>query len=775
MPSVKNCINGLFIALIGCGMAACSNLKYLQEGETLYVGGEVEVTDSLLSPKDRKRLADNLEEDLRPRPNSSLFGIRIKLWLYNIAGEPKSEKGFRHWLKYKMGEPPVLGSEFNLETNEKILSNQLQNLGYFSAFALGEKVTENQKTKAMFDVRTGPQTIIKDVFYDLQDSSGLMKDIIATKQNSLIQSGKPYNLDNIKNERSRIGEVLNNRGYFYFNPDYILLEADTGAAPLEMNLAFTLKHAEMPRTAYRRYKINDVFIHPNYRMTTQNNQQNNERGEARRYRDTTEHGDFKIVGRNRQFKPTVFHQVVQLKPGEYYNKRDQNIALNRLVTLGTFKFVKNEFTPVRGDSLNNLLNLSYFLSPYPRKAFNIEVGGFTLNDSRAGSRASIAWRNRNIFKGAELFTLKLSGGFEAQYGGEVRRPNTYNLGIESSLNIPRFLVPFVRIRPSGMFVPRTILNLGYNYSLRKDFYKIYTVSFGFGYNWKEDAMKDHKLYPINLSIVKTDTLDVERAEEINLNNLVFNGIILGPSYEYTYNSRLGRPRKHNFFFMGRADFSGNIPGLIQGTDLDEPPRKLFGSAYAQYLKLETDLRHYMGLGPKMELASRLYFGFGYPYGNSYQLPNIKQFFSGGASSLRGFPSRLVGPGTFNEDHLSGQNTFIEMLGDIKAEFNTELRINLYKFIHTAVFVDAGNIWLFRDNPDFPGGTFNGNFYRELAVNWGLGLRFDFSILILRLDLGVAARKPWLPQGERWDFNLRPGDPTWRKENLYLNLAIGYPF
>src|SRR5690606_20002406 len=137
--------------------------------------------------------------------------------------------------------------------------------------------------------------------------------------------------------------------------------------------------------------------------------------------------------------------------------------------------------------------------------------------------------------------------------------------------------------------------------------------------------------------------------------------------------------------------------------------------------------------------------------------------------------RLVGPGTFNEDHLTGQNTFIEMLGDVKAEVNTELRLNVYKFINTAVFVDAGNIWLFRDNPAFPGGTFSGNFYRELAVNWGLGLRFDFSILILRLDLGVSARKPWLPQGERWDFRLRPGDPTWRKENLYLNLAIGYPF
>lgn len=775
MPIGKTSINGILTALLCIGLTACSNLKYLPEGETLYVGGEVDITDSILSAKDRGRLADNLEADLRPRPNSSLFGIRFKLWLYNIAGEPKSEKGFRHWLKYKMGEPPVLGSEFNLETNEKILTNQLQNLGYFSAFALGEKVTENRKTRAAFEVQTGPQTLVREVVYDERDSSRLMKDIIATASNSLIQADKPYNLENIKNERERIGEALNNLGYFYFNPDYILLEADTGAAPLEMDLTFTLKHYEMPASAYRRYKINDVFIHPNYRMTTNDNQRSNTSRANRRYRDTTEHGDFKIVGRNRQFKPAVFHQVVQLKPGEYYNKRDQNIALNRLVTLGTFKFVKNEFTPVRDDSANNLLNLSYFLSPYPRKAFNVEVGAFTLNDSRAGSRASIAWRNRNIFKGAELFTLKVSGGFEAQYGGEVRRPNTYNLGVETSLNIPRFLVPFVYIRPSGMFIPRTIFSLGYNYSLRKDFYKIYTINFGFGYNWKEDAMKDHKLNPINLAIVKTDTLDIERAEEINLNNLVFNGIILGPTYEYTYNSRLGRPRKHNFFFMGRADFSGNIPGLIQGTDLDEEPRKLFGSVYAQYLKFETDFRHYVGLGPKMELASRIYLGFGYPYGNSYQLPNIKQFFSGGASSLRGFPSRLVGPGTFHEGHLTGQHTFIEMLGDIKGELNTELRLNVYKFINTAVFVDAGNIWLFRDNPAFPGGTFSGNFYRELAVNWGLGLRFDFSILILRLDLGVSARKPWLPQGERWDFRLRPGDPTWRKENLYLNLAIGYPF
>lgn len=178
----------------------------------------------------------------------------------------------------------------------------------------------------------------------------------------------------------------------------------------------------------------------------------------------------------------------------------------------------------------------------------------------------------------------------------------------------------------------------------------------------------------------------------------------------------------------------------------------------------------------MSIASRVFGGLGYPYGNSRQLPNVKQFFSGGSSSLRGFNSRLVGPGTYNEKYLTGDNTFIEMLGDIKLEGNVEFRSKLYSIIQGAVFVDAGNIWLYRDNPDFPGGKFSKRFANELAVDAGIGLRFDVKILLVRLDLGMPIRKPWLPEGNRWVLDqINFGDPHWRKDNLVLSIAIGYPF
>ncbi|MBX9449567.1 MAG: outer membrane protein assembly factor [Taibaiella sp.] len=165
-----------------------------------------------------------------------------------------------------------------------------------------------------------------------------------------------------------------------------------------------------------------------------------------------------------------------------------------------------------------------------------------------------------------------------------------------------------------------------------------------------------------------------------------------------------------------------------------------------------------------------------PYGNSRVLPNVKQLFSGGISSVRGFNARMIGPGTYNERYLTGRNTYIEMLGDIKLEGNVELRSKLYEFIHGAVFVDAGNVWLSNENPEFPGGRFSGKFLSELAVGTGIGLRLDFSVIMVRLDVGIPVRKPWLPEGNRWVFDqIDFGNSTWRRENIVFGFAIGYPF
>ncbi len=777
-------IYGSLLILLVLQAMSCSNSRYLSENESLYLGSKVKITDTFVAKKDRSALETELAEAVRPKPNGSFLGIRIKLTLYNIAGVPKKEKGFRNWLRNKIGEPPVLGTDVNMDGNNRVLVNILQNYGYFRAESAGTRLTRKKKTRAEFEIATGPRTYIRDVYFQKSDTSRLSADIRGSSGKSLLKPGDPYSFQAIKDERLRIDNVLKNSGYYYFSPEYILIDADTGIGSNLADLVVKMKYNEMPRNAYKQYAIHQVTIFPNYRLSSNNNRSPRTANDSARVQprvataaDTAVYDNFKVVDRQHLYRPFVFYQAMQLDPGELYNKRDQNLALNRLVTLGAFKFVKNEFTLVP-DSSQNLLDVSYLLTPYARKSFNTELGGFTQNDSRGGVRGSISWRNKNIFRGAEIFTVKLTGSFEAQYGGGAlaQRPNAYNVGLETSLNIPRFLVPFVLIKPSGMYIPRTIMSIAYNYSLRAGFYQVNSLSFAFGYNWKENAQKDHKLYPFNITLVRTDTIDASKRDQFNLSNLIYNGLIFGPTYEYTYNSQLdGVHRKSNFYFNGQLDLSGNLVGIAQKAS-QENKQKIFNSNYAQYIKAQVDFRYYYNLTPKSVLAARALFGYGYSYGNSNSLPNIKQFFSGGSSSLRGFPSRLVGPGTFNEFYLKDTTTFFEILGDIKAELNIEYRAKLYRFIEAGLFVDAGNIWLLRDNPNFPGGKFSGSFYKELAADAGFGLRFDFSILLVRLDFGFPIRKPWFPEGQRWRFNdIRFGDPDWRKTNLFFNLAIGYPF
>jgi outer membrane protein assembly factor BamA len=229
-----------------------------------------------------------------------------------------------------------------------------------------------------------------------------------------------------------------------------------------------------------------------------------------------------------------------------------------------------------------------------------------------------------------------------------------------------------------------------------------------------------------------------------------------------------------------VDFSGNVAGLLIPEDPASGKKKLFGAAISQYLKAQTDLRYFIEFNPKTRLANRLLVGFGYPYGNSEQLPYIKQFFIGGNNSIRAFRSRSVGPGTYRAPNADSLSFFPDQSGDIKLEMNTELRYKFNKILEGAIFLDAGNIWLYNKdtstiNPR-PGVQFSKDFMKELAVGTGIGLRLNLTILLLRLDLGMPLREPWLPAGHRWVIDqIDFGSKEWRKRNLVLNLAIGYPF
>jgi outer membrane protein assembly factor BamA len=205
-------------------------------------------------------------------------------------------------------------------------------------------------------------------------------------------------------------------------------------------------------------------------------------------------------------------------------------------------------------------------------------------------------------------------------------------------------------------------------------------------------------------------------------------------------------------------------------------KRLFGAAVSQYLKAQTDLRYYIQFTPSTRLANRLLIGFGYPYGNSQQLPYIKQYFIGGNNSIRAFRSRSVGPGTYRNPNADSLSFFPDESGDLKLEMNTELRLKINNILEGAVFLDAGNIWLYHKNPLQPGGEFTKDFMKQLAVGTGVGLRINLTILLLRLDLGMPLREPWLQPGQRWVINqIDFSNREWRRKNLVLNLAIGYPF
>ncbi|WP_129021129.1 translocation and assembly module lipoprotein TamL [Edaphocola flava] len=751
--------------------SSCSNTRYLAKGQTLYLGSKVKVTDT--ASKDKGYLEEVLGDAIRPKPNKRIFGIRFKLTMYNWAGEPRSEKGLRKYIRDKIGEAPVLGESFNLKRNEQILLNKLQNNGYFYPVIVSRREDDTLKktTKGFFEIQAGKRYFMRNIDYLTGDTTALAAEIRNVADKSLLKKGNPYLLDAVMADRDRIDDYLKNMGYYYFSPDYLIAKVDTGTNTDSIDVHMQLKSDLMPPKTFQQYRIKDIYVNTNYiaRSNTDSTAAN-----RRRNMDTIPYEHYSVIQRRENFRPVLFKTAIQQKPGDLYSKRKQNLTLNRLVSLNAFKFIKSELTDTYDSTGLPLLTALYNLTPAPSKALSFETSAFSQNDSRVGSRLSVGWKHRNIFKGAEQLEIKLSGGFEMQYGGAQKRPNLFQAGLETNLSVPRLLFgSLFKVSTTSAFVPRSYVKLGYNYYLSETTYRLNTFNFGLGYQWRESINKEHKLYPVNITFVRTDTF--KNASDFYISNIIFNGVIIGSTYQFTYNSQIAGRKDVNFFFDGLLDLSGNILGLAQKTSLSKEPEKIFGNPYAQYVKVQTDFRVYKTFGKENMWANRLFLGAGYAYGNSYKMPNIKQFFAGGASSLRGFRSRFLGPGSF---HTSKSTTnFLELLGDIKMEANTEFRTPLYStWLKGAVFADAGNIWLLRDDPTMPGGVFSKNFISDIAVSGGLGLRFDFSILVLRLDFGMPLRKPWMDPGEKWVINrIDFSSKAWRQENIVFNLAIGYPF
>ncbi len=758
----------LLIALCVIVLApGCSNIKYLPEGELLYTGGDVKVRDSVIKRKERKVLEKEMEGLLRPRPNSKILGLRVKLYAYNIAGKPEKDRGLKHWLRNKFGEPPVLFSQVDLEYNSDVLQNFAENRGYFKARTQADSTRRGRRASAEYTVRPGVQYKIREVFFP-DDSTDVGRAIARTRRRTALKPGEPYDLDVIKAERERIDSRLKNRGFYYFNPDYLLVQVDSTVGKYQVDLRMKIKD-DAPEQARQVYTVDQITIYPNFSIKTDTVNFDPD--------DVIQYRDFTIIDSSKMFRPRIFDNTLQFKKGEIYSRREHNLSLNRLVNMGPFKFVKNEFT--LNDSLPNSLNAYYFLTPSPKKSIRVEVLGKTNSANYTGSELNINWSHRNAFRGAELLQISGFGGMEVQVSGVNKGFNVYRIGTEASLTWPRFITPFPVVSASG-FVPRTKATLGYEYQNRARLYSLNSFRGSFGYLWKEDIRKEHQLMVTDINFVSpsqvTDLYREQIAANPSLARVTEKQLIFGPTYSYTFTNTMRRSRKHTFYYKGLVEAAGNVAGLVTSANVKKGDTvRIFNVPFSQFVKGENDFRHYIKLTDNTQLASRIIAGAGFPYGNSRELPFMRQFFIGGTNSIRAFRARSVGPGTFNAE--TDPSSFLpDQSGDIKLEFNTEYRAKLFSVVHGAVFVDAGNIWLMNKNPLKPGAEFSGKFLKELAVGTGFGLRFDLNFLILRTDLAFPLRKPYLPDGQRWVLDqIDFGGKYWRRDNLVFNLAIGYPF
>jgi outer membrane protein insertion porin family len=748
-------------------LASCSSTKSLQEGEKLYTGATVKMSGSNLPARQRKVLRSDLQGLTRPKPNTRVLGIPIKLYIYNAFGK-KKPKSFLGKLREKYGQPPVLLSSVNLEQNTIILQNHLENKGFFRAKVTGDTIVKKKKGSAVYKVETGDQYTIANIRFP-DDSSALAATIAETAKGSLLKKGDAFDLDVIKGERTRIDALVKEQGYYFFSPDYLLAQVDsTNSNNNTVDMRMIIK-PETPEKAKQAYRINNVYIYSGYNLNAANADTN--KANAKLY------NGYYVVDPRDRFKPKMFSQAMQFQPGDLYNRTDHNQTLNRLINLNEFRYVNNRFEPV-SDSAK--LDAYYYLTPLQKKSLRAEVTATNKSNELNGWQFRVNYRNRNRFRAGEQMNIAAYIGSEVQFGGKFKGYNTYRSGAELNFTIPRFVVPFFQLNTKGGFVPRTNIQLGYDLINRRKLYTINSYRGGWGYIWRESQTKQHEFYPISINYVQPINISQEFLDSMQkpqyryLRRVVDSQFVIGSTYQYNYNqSAAGFQRINSFYFNGLVDVSGNIAGLITGADLSKGEvQRIFGARFNQYIKLEADGRYYRQIGAKSTWANRLIIGFGNPYGNSRELPYIKQFASGGSNSIRAFRSGSLGPGTFKD---TTETFYPDQTGDIKLELNTEFRPHLYGPIYGAVFVDAGNVWLKNASDSTrPGGKFTKDFLKQLAVGAGVGLRVDITLFVIRLDVAVPLVKPWESPSSQFK-NIDFGDAKYRQENIIFNLAIGYPF
>lgn len=721
-------------------ISACSASKFIPEGSYLL--------DDIKIKSDTKNIeTSQLEPYIRQKGNSKWFSLfKVPLGTYALSGRDTTK-----WINRKLqalGEGPVLFDSLQAEQTCNDLSNVLHGMGYIKAqvdYAL--KREKKKKVKVIYNLHPGKRYHISSINYDIQDKN--IDSVLKNKKfhSTNLRIGMPFMVSVLDNEREQITDFLNNNGYVNFHKDFISYSADTisGSTDIDITLhlhKFISGNGE-EETEHKQYTIGKINYHAN--------------------------GDFDKI----PLRKSVLEENTIIEAGKLYNADELQKTYNRFGRLPIVKYTNIKFTE-RPDS--NILDCNIGISTNKINSISFQPEG-TNTAGDLGAAASLTYENRNIFRGAETFSIKLRGAFEAITGLEGYQNQDYEeYSLEAKLLFPRFVVPFLSKKFKKQSTAMSELTVSYNMQNRPEFHRrVFTASWR--YRWNDiSGKKSYKFDLIDLNYIYMPWISTTFKEEY-LDDVNNRNSILRYNYEDLFIMKLGFGMSFNNgdeAYKINVETSGNflsgISHLLGSKRNEDNQYTLFNIAFAQYVKGDFDYTKIIMFDRNNSLALHAGLGIAYPYGNSKILPFEKRYFSGGANSVRGWSVRGLGPGKFKG--TNGAIDFINQTGDIKLDLNIELRSFLFWKVYGAAFIDAGNIWTIRAYEEQPGGQFRfKDFYKQIAVAYGLGIRFNFDFFILRFDMGMKAINPAYNSNNEHYAIFHPDF----SRDFAFHFAVGLPF
>ena len=763
------------IVLIGTVlMSSCRSTKYIPEGERLLSRVQIKNNARDISKED-------IRAYVRQQENLKVLGFwKLHLGIYNLSGKDDS-KGFNRWLR-RIGEAPVVFDSTMIDRSTEQINLFMKNRGYYQAQVSDTIIyLTRKKAKVKFFVNAGNKYLVNDLFYRIEDDS-LKNIILKDTINTIIRKDRGFTSEIHDRERERITNNLQNNGFFNFSKEYVYFLADSSIGNYRINDTMIVMRPSPNALGitssgnHARYSIRDVYfqVANEYQGNAINGNQTELPNDTISYQ-----GFYFVFNKKPDFKKDVLINSNYILPGDIFKKEMVERTQILLSGLRIFKYINIRFREIQDETDidgNKILDCIIHVVPGKNQSYALELEG-TNSSGNLGAAGNIRYQHKNIFRGAELFTVGTRVARQNQFitqGGGKKQFNTLEFGAESSIVFPKFILPFRIERFRQRYNPKTTVALAYNYQRRPDYTRT-IANVRMGYTWRASRHSNHALFPLEFNLVNIPKVSDGFWENISNTFLRYtyeNHLIANLSYSYVYNQQEIGQRWQDFWYL-RLNFesAGNTLNLIAPYWSDSKTNDyhtILGIRYAQYLKTDVDLRFHNAIDRHTSITYRFFGGIGVPYGNFNVLPFEKRYFSGGANSIRAWPVRGLGPGSYSEDYL----TYYNQTAEIKLEFNAEYRFPLFWVLEGALFLDVGNIWGLRSKASVEGGAFDPNkFLKQLAVGTGFGTRFDFNFFIFRLDTGLKLHDPAEPAGKRWIPLSRPY--TWK--DIAFNFAIGYPF